>query len=443
MRLSTPLLAALLTSLLLPSAALASSVTTEVIEHERAGPKGESQWETRVVWSADPGEANRLELRWDDARGAVVLHDSAAPIRASEGCAALTDGTVACTRGESTTASLDGGDGDDELRLDGIAGSVSGGEGDDTLVAAGKTGATLDGGPGDDTITGGPREDSIQGGTGSDTIDGGDSVDTLAGDPAGGPYAADRIDGGLGGDSIFGVDTVVYDRPDPVAADLRAGTGGAPGEGDLLVGVEGVTGGSAADELRGGDGADTLAGGGGADLLEGRGGKDRLFAGDPAARLFGGAGNDVFYATAGAVSCGPGDDYVRNPDNGTIVEAATCERVIEDMTFNALELRRTGRTLRLRLRGAFYVHSDQCGAFVALRPAGGGRLLTRRFVRLPEGRLRQLRLVAARPLPARLQVEIRAAYCSGHGPRLRPWGGFDHDERPLLRFTAALPPARR
>ncbi len=445
MRPSPPLLLAavsLVTSALAPGSAGASSVRTEEVVRT-IDSKGVEWPATNAVWRADPGEANRLELSFDADARTVVLRDEAAPIRAGRGCEARADGTVACAMTyELGIAMLDGGDGDDVLRIDGIEASADGGQGDDTLIAASDGRALFSGGDGDDTLIGGDGSDRLDGGAGADTITGGDGGDEIVDDPPAGPYSADRIDAGPGADWLWGLDHVMYTRATPVAVDLRAGFGGAPGEGDVLIGVESVTGGSAADVLRGNDGPDAISGGnGGADLIDGRGGDDELAAIDRGARLFGGDGDDTLRGV-GAFDCGPGRDNVYDPRLGTVVALASCERIVEHMTFSARALPPRGRVLTLRLRGLDYFEPDRCGAVVTLRPADGGRPLARRFVRLPEGRLRTARVVAQRSLPPQLRVEARAAFCAGGRVRLKPDGGWDRYDGPTppLRFSVAVTP---
>lgn len=123
--------------------------------------------------------------------------------------------------------------------------------------------------------------------------------------------SSDVLDGGAG------VDSVSYAQRDtPVVVDLAdPGPDGAPGEGDELLGVESVTGGTAADVLVGDGGrnslyaaggsstsssGDVLRGNGGDDLLAGAGGDDSLMAGTGTDRLGGGGGADRLLGGAGA-----------------------------------------------------------------------------------------------------------------------------------------------
>ncbi|HKG26283.1 MAG TPA: M10 family metallopeptidase C-terminal domain-containing protein, partial [Thermomicrobiales bacterium] len=85
----------------------------------------------------------------------------------------------------------------------------------------------------------------------------------------------DRLDGGAGGDVLHGgagSDTAEYTRsPASVHVDLRSGRGsGGDAQGDLLRGVENITGSRFGDTLIG-DATDNV--------LNGVGGNDRLFGG--------------------------------------------------------------------------------------------------------------------------------------------------------------------
>ena len=206
--------------------------------------------------------------------------------------------------------------------------SISGGSGDDTLV----------GGAGNDTLRGGTGGDRFIGGNGNDTVtysgttgpvtvnlasgvgsggeaqgdsyvgienaigsSGGDSLvgnaftNSLQGldgnDVLRGGGGADRLDGGAG------IDTASYYYATAgVSIDLGAHTAsGGEAQGDVLTGIENLTGGQANDILAGDTGANTLAGWGGDDVLRGGAGADRLD---------GGAGTDTasyYSATTGVV----------------------------------------------------------------------------------------------------------------------------------------------
>ena len=178
----------------------------------------------------------------------------------------------------------------------------------------------LAGGPGDDRLYGGPGggDDVLSGGTGADALYGGIGDDVLDGGPD-----ADILRGGPGADTASYIQSAVG-----VEISLFDGTVlGGDAEGDVLDGIENLTGSAyadtlegdagpnrldgadGADELRGNDGNDILMGRAGTDLLEGGAGEDRLDgAGGPDTlrgndgddMLDGGDGDDVLEGGAGA-----------------------------------------------------------------------------------------------------------------------------------------------
>ncbi|MFE8583487.1 cadherin domain-containing protein [Sphingomonas sp. NCPPB 2930] len=204
----------------------------------------------------------------------------------------------------------------------------------DRLTAA-ATGSTLMGGAGNDTLVAGAGADTIDGGADNDTIDysgstagitvdlatqtasGGDAqgdvitnvenvigtayADTLTGDGGGNILrggAGDDVLAGLGGADVLdggdGTDMADYSASaNGVTINLTAGTGsGGDADGDTLIAIENVTGGSGNDVLTGTAGVNLLKGGGGDDVLAGLGGADVLD---------GGAGsNTADYSASGA-----------------------------------------------------------------------------------------------------------------------------------------------
>jgi Ca2+-binding RTX toxin-like protein len=196
-----------------------------------------------------------------------------------------------------------------------------------SLVAIGGLGNdTLIGGGGDDTLTGGLGADVLTGGNGNDTVDyaasaagvtvnltvstaqvstgeaagdrltgieniiGTDLADTLIGDAK-----ANRLDGGLGDDILkggagadiligdAGSDTALYTGSTVgVSIDLNllgAQGGAGDGAGDILSGIDNLTGSSFDDVLQGNDGANALMGGAGNDVLIGDIGADTMDGG--------------------------------------------------------------------------------------------------------------------------------------------------------------------
>ena len=163
--------------------------------------------------------------------------------------------------------------------------SLSGGPGNDLLVS----------GPGGVAFTGGPGDDQMLGGTGYDSFTADASLD-----------GQDTMVGGRGADAVS------YSlRRRPVSADLDGRRDdGQRGERDRIVGVEGLTGGRAADRLVGDrhtnfldgqEGPDQLFGGDGDDSLYGSNsragpGGDRLYAGRGNDEITGGEGRDLLVA---------------------------------------------------------------------------------------------------------------------------------------------------
>ena len=311
-----------------------------------------------VHYTAQPGEANRLTIS-SDGPGRVRFQDTAATVRAGDGCSAVDEHTVSCRR--EGPMQTDAGDLDDivDVAGDDVRGNanVLGGPGDDRITgaprAAGGPGndtlsivpgqafsSQLSGDAGDDVLVGTDDDDTLVGGDGRDTLTGGPGDDVLTGD-GGSAVAADSIDGG------GGEDVVEYaDRRAGVSVDLtRPESAGADGEGDRLAGIEVVHGGRGPDRLTGdagdnvlvgGPGADVIAGGPGDDDVEGGRGRDRLDGGDGDDALA--AGSERAYANqpprapglpiardgGERVSCGAGRDRVEGRDD---VLAPDCERL--------------------------------------------------------------------------------------------------------------------
>ncbi len=145
------------------------------------------------------------------------------------------------------------------------------------------------GGDGPDTVRGGDGTDFLTGGAGADIVEGGGAGDALYGDlgasdaacAADQPSCDDTLSGGDGNDAISGGpgedDRASYaGAPAAVTVDLAAGTATGGDGGDLLAGVEDVSGSAHGDTLLGDDGNNELIGEGGEDTLAGRGGGDRV-----------------------------------------------------------------------------------------------------------------------------------------------------------------------
>jgi Ca2+-binding RTX toxin-like protein len=234
---------------------------------------------------------------------------------------------------------ISGGDatGDTLVSIERIVGTVYA----DMLTAA-ASGSTLEGNAGDDTLIGGAGIDTLLGGEGNDLIlgsagadrlDGGAGIDTLSyavsgagvtvdlrlstgqvsgGDADGdvlsnfenvtgsafadtliGNAAANTLTGGDGDDVLAGLggaDTLIGGAGTDTADYSASASGvtvnlsnnqnfGGDAAGDMLVGIENVTGSAFADVLTGDAGANVLRGGSGDDVLAGLGGADVLDGG--------------------------------------------------------------------------------------------------------------------------------------------------------------------
>ncbi|WP_029004240.1 calcium-binding protein [Azorhizobium doebereinerae] len=156
-------------------------------------------------------------------------------------------------------------------------------EGNDVIVAYAGSGAdylegdggndTLVGNGGDDVLTGGTGEDSLHGGAGADLLIGGDGIDTA------------DYSGLVSGPQVG------------VSVNLATGEGaGGDAEGDLLFGIENITGTNGADVLVGDAGDNTIYVGSGqyhaVDVVDAGVGDDTVIIGAGAAIADGGAGND-------------------------------------------------------------------------------------------------------------------------------------------------------
>lgn len=171
--------------------------------------------------------------------------------------------TIMVIRGVQAFLELSGGDGDDEIGVEGSPHTVRiyGGPGDDVLKG-GDGPNLIQGGPGDDEIYGGKGADRLYGDDGNDTIHGFDGDDEIHGGPG-----SDALFGGKGADRMFGDD----------------------GD-DRIYGEEGD------DELDGGDGSDWISGGEGDDVIRGGAGNDYLAGELGVDEIYGDDGDDVLAA---------------------------------------------------------------------------------------------------------------------------------------------------
>ena len=227
---------------------------------------------------------------------------------------------------------------------------INGTSGNDTLN--GTSGDdTLNGGAGNDLLLGNDGNDVLIGGAGNDTLNGGNGLDTAdysastsavaanlaTGQGTGGDAQGDRytsienvtgsayndtltgdgnanvLSGGLGNDTLIGgggADTLIGGGGTDLASystsaaavnvNLTTGLGsGGDAQGDVLSGIENLTGTDFNDTLTGDGNANLISGGKGKDVLSGAGGNDTLFGGDGDDTISGGAGADSIDGGAG------------------------------------------------------------------------------------------------------------------------------------------------
>ena len=113
-----------------------------------------------LVYSADPGEANRLTVSREGDR--VVFDDpGATAISPGNGCTSVSATRVTCDAPSGGFTAVELGDGDDQATTAGDLGEfagqigLDGEQGNDTLRGTADSNF-LDGGPGEDTLDAGP-----------------------------------------------------------------------------------------------------------------------------------------------------------------------------------------------------------------------------------------------------------------------------------------------
>ncbi|RZJ47078.1 MAG: hypothetical protein EON87_02200 [Brevundimonas sp.] len=155
------------------------------------------------------------------------------------------------------------------------------------------------GGSANDVLTAGAGADYLFGNAGDDILTGGGGDDILSGGSG-----ADQLHGGAGIDVANYADATAGVTIDLALQGVTITTGGASG--DVLTGIEGLTGSAFSDVLRGDNGANILIDLlGGDDVIEGRGGDDVIGV-DHSAEEFddsqvlvdGGDGDDIIGVTA-------------------------------------------------------------------------------------------------------------------------------------------------
>jgi len=307
-----------------------------------------------VTYTAAPGERNALTIT--QSGGNVILDESSADVTITDGGGCpIVGGNAQCPEAGVTKIVVDLGDGDDILNATAptvlSAVTVSGGDGGDQLLTTaqadtidgGAGNDSIDGRAGDDVMSGGAGRDSFtsaagndtqNGGSGGDNLRGGDGNDTLNGEDGNdnltGDDGNDTLSGGTGDDRVdydAGTDTMNggpgRDRGyfASASADLSitldgVANDGAAGEGDNLLEVE---------QISGGSGNDTIVGGPGPDQIDGSDGNDTLSGGAGPDDIGGGSGNDVVNGDGGGdeVYGSSGDDIVNGGADGDALYAST------------------------------------------------------------------------------------------------------------------------
>jgi len=199
-------------------------------------------------------------------------------------------------RGDGLANHLSGQGGDDILEGRGGADTLSGGDGDDTadysasshgvmidLLKASQFGGDAEGDVliGIENVTGTARTDYLAGDHRDNHIRAGGGNDVLVGREGG-----DTLDGGAGTDTVSYASSALG-----VNVDLtRFSQFGGDAEGDVLSGIENVTGSRHADVLKGDAGANLIDAGAGDDIVLISAGNDTILAGDGDDYVFDGAG---------------------------------------------------------------------------------------------------------------------------------------------------------
>ncbi|GAB3144744.1 hypothetical protein GCM10027290_23480 [Micromonospora sonneratiae] len=234
---------------------------------------------TTLVHAAEPGYANRIDIRFDGIE--FVITDTGAPLSAGTGCAQVTSHQVSCTaagigvitvwtgdlddtlaiQASTAYAKAYGGAGDDVIDLQGVRGTMVYGQEGNDIVYGSTAGDTIYGGAGDDRLYGFEFGDLLVGGEGADMMSGGSGYDTVSYADHTTPVVADA-------DSVTGDDGALDER-DTIRTDVEKLVGGSGN--DLLIGTD------RSDELSGGAGDDILVGSAGDDVLSGDAGTDRLY----------------------------------------------------------------------------------------------------------------------------------------------------------------------
>lgn len=315
--------------------------------------------------TAGAGQVGQIEDLWGSGHGDTLSGDQGGNLLRGQGGADRLDGRSGDDR-------LIGGTGNDTLAGGDGADLMQGGLGIDVAdYSAALAPLTLDladptakqgwaqgdrletievvlGGAGGDFLAGSTLAESFFGNAGADTLLGRAGNDRLSGGDG-----DDRLEGGAGRDSLdggVGFDTALYTEAGPgLIVDLEdAAAGRGEAVGDVLTGIEALSGGAFDDRLCGDVLGNHLSGGAGNDSLFGRAGNDSLRGGAGADLLDGGAGIDLAdYAFGG----GPVTADLATPDRNTGIAAGDLYFLIEDVLGGAWNDTLAGTAGRNRLFG--------------------------------------------------------------------------------------------
>jgi Ca2+-binding RTX toxin-like protein len=252
-----------------------------------------------------------------DGRDTAVYSDSAAGVTVN----------LANGRGFGGTA-----EGDTLLSIENLVGSAF----NDNLIGNDVDNA-FSGGAGDDLLKGAGGADFLVGDSGSDTLKGGGGADLLVGGA--------------------GIDTASYtDSPVAVFVSLITRTTAyGDAEGDVLEGIENLTGSPFADNLWGDDGVNVINGMAGNDTLKGFGGDDTLNGEAGADLMYGGAGGDTYRVDNGGdtvrENSGQGADTVRSSVSYVLTAGADVETFTTTNDGGTAAINLTGNASSNAVRG--------------------------------------------------------------------------------------------
>lgn len=180
---------------------------------------------------------------------------------------------------------------------------------------------TIEGNGGNDSLFGGDGIDLMSGGAGNDTLDGGTGADTMDGGAGNDTYYVDDIGDEIieAGTSTTEIDTVISSIDWTLGDNLERLT--------LADGAVNGTGNARANTILGNDADNWLDGDAGNDSLVGGAGNDTLDGGTGNDTLFGGAGSDVYYVDS------LGDRVFETPTATSTVDAGGAGNTDVDKVF--------------------------------------------------------------------------------------------------------------